>query len=453
MQKEGTYGDTYAATADESTMLCCLAAFQAHAIQHGYIHELEYESFDVCGAFLHCPLVSARMIITKIPSNINHPYAGKIAIVRKSCYGLRQSNKTFADELHKTILSAGFEVTIDPCIYKKIVSVPGAVAKRCYVGTHVDDGKSGFSHRPFYTHLISVLEERFGELKKSKLSGFTGTSFQLHSNGAFTRNQGGYIMRFLENVNVAGITISKIPSTFALFDDTSSSPKCDPKLYRCIIGSLIHTLRTRYDIQKEVVHLSSKMALPTQSDLAKAVLVLRYLSGTPRLGPTYYTTQGPILSCFVDCSYGCHVDGRSHAGFTLHIGSDSAPFFVSSKKQKDCVAVGSMEGEYVALSSAARKVLEFRYFLADIDFPQPSVTVVNEDNMSAINLAVAPCVTRKSRHIHIRHHFIRDCVAKNLIKLVHMPTDLMLADFLTKPFGPKKFTHFRDRIFNVHSIP
>jgi hypothetical protein len=73
--------------------------------------------------------------------------------------------------------------------------------------------------------------------------------------------------------------------------------------------------------------------------------------------------------------------------------------------------------------------------------------------MSAINLAVAPAVTRKSRHIHIRHHYIRDRVECNEIKLVHLSTDKMLADFFTKPFGPKKHVAFRDLVFNTSSIP
>jgi len=111
-----------------------------------------------------------------------------------------------------------------------------------------------------------------------------------------------------------------------------------------------------------------------------------------------------------------------------------------------------MEGEYVELSAASRKVLEFRYFLDNIGFPQPEPTVIYEDNQSAINLAIAPAVTRKSRHIHIRHHFIRDLVEKKLVTIVHLPTERMLADFLTKPYGPKRFVMFRDRMFNVTSL-
>jgi hypothetical protein len=108
-----------------------------------------------------------------------------------------------------------------------------------------------------------------------------------------------------------------------------------------------------------------------------------------------------------------------------------------------------MEAEYVALSQAARKLLEFRYLLEDIGFAQLAPTIIYEDNMSAINLAVAPHITRKSRHIHTRHHFIRDLVAQRLAVVKHLATEDMLADFFTKPYGPKKFRVTRDRLFNV----
>jgi len=257
----------------------------------------------------------------------------------------------------------------------------------------------------------------------------------------------------LESVNVKGITTAKAPSTSDLFKCVDNTPLCDPSLYKSFIDSLIYTLRTRYDIQKEVVHLASKSALPNDADLAKVVLVLRYLAGTPRLGPTYHTLQGAILKCFVDCSYGVHFDGRCHYGFSLHIGADNAPFFVCSKKQTEYVAIGSMEGEYVALSSATRKVMEFRYFLESIGFPQDEPTTIFEDNMSAINLAQAPAVTRRSRHIHIRHHYVRDCVAQGFVVIEYLSTDRMLADLFTKPFGPKKFGTFRHQLFNSSKLP
>jgi hypothetical protein len=190
------------------------------------------------------------------------------------------------------------------------------------------------------------------------------------------------------------------------------------------------------------------MSLPTIGDLEKGIKVLQYLKGTPKLGPTYFTTDGPKLYVYVDASYAVHHDGRSQTGCSFHIGKNSAPFYVKAGKQTECVSIGSMEAEYVALSQAARKILEFRYLLEDIGFPQKLPTVIYEDNMSAINLANAPHITRKSRHIHTRHHFIRDLVAQKLVIIHHLPTEDMLADFFTKPYGPKRFCSTRDRLFN-----
>ena len=194
------------------------------------------------------------------------------------------------------------------------------------------------------------------------------------------------------------------------------------------------------------------MSLPTMEDLAKGIKVVQYLRATPTLGPRYYTPDGPILYVYVDASYAVHHDGRSQTGCSFHIGRYSAPFYVNAGKQTECVSIGSMEAEYVALSKAARKLLEFRYLLEDIGFPQQGPTIIFEDNMSAINLAKAPHITRKSRHIHTRHHFIRDLIAQQLAEIHHLPTEEMLADFLTKPYGPRKFRVTRDKLFNIVDV-
>jgi len=112
----------------------------------------------------------------------------------------------------------------------------GDIDQRCYISTHVDDGKAMFNHRPLYDGLIEVLEKRYGELKKATLTGFTGTTFTKHENGAFTRSQDGYILRFLESVGIKGLKPVKAPSQFDLFEGTSDSAPCSQKLYRTVIG-------------------------------------------------------------------------------------------------------------------------------------------------------------------------------------------------------------------------
>ena len=239
------------------------------------------------------------------------------------------------------------------------------------------------------------------------------------------------------------------PSTPDLFHESTDKALANKKLYEKLIGSLIYILKSRHDIRKEVVHLSSFRCSPTEGDLAKVIRVLRYLKATPSLGPTFYTTEGPTLYGHVDASYGVHTNGRSQSGFYISIGQHSAPIYCRSGAQKSCVSTGSMEAEYVALAEIGKKVEAFRHFMDNIGFTQTLPTTVFEDNNSAINLAKAPQISRKSRHIHTRHHYIREQVKSGTIKIVHLPTTHMTADILTKPLGPKKFSPFRDALLNL----
>jgi hypothetical protein len=107
-----------------------------------------------------------------------------------------------------------------------------------------------------------------------------------------------------------------------------------------------------------------------------------------------------------------------------------------------------MEAEYVALTKAAKKCLHFRQLLSDLGFPQAGPTTIFEDNKSAINLATAPEVTKNSKHIHVRHHFIRDLIKQNLMKVVYLDTKSMTADLLTKPLLKPLFLQLRSKLLN-----
>ncbi|GJT50844.1 hypothetical protein Tco_0977001 [Tanacetum coccineum] len=61
-------------------------------------------------------------------------------------------------------------------------------------------------------------------------------------------------------------------------------------------------------------------------------------------------------------------------------------------------------------------------------------TVINIDNNSTICIIENPVQHSKTKHIEIRHHFIRDCNAKKLIQMVKIHTDHNVADLLTKGF-------------------
>lgn len=60
------------------------------------------------------------------------------------------------------------------------------------------------------------------------------------------------------------------------------------------------------------------------------------------------------------------------------------------------------------------------------------------DNMSALDLAKSTGYSARTKHIDIRHHFIRQHIEEKTINLVHIPIEEMLTDVLTKPLFAKE---------------
>jgi hypothetical protein len=127
-----------------------------------------------------------------------------------------------------------------------------------------------------------------------------------------------------------------------------------------------------------------------------------------------------------------------------------------SAKQSYCVAQGSMDSEYVALTPGVEGALHFRRFLHAMGLSHCGPVVIHEDNKSAINLAKSHQIPQKSQHIHVRYHFIRDLVAHGIVRFVYTATEDTIADLLTKtlPFGPmQRFTRMLLNLFSTPVVP
>ena len=60
-------------------------------------------------------------------------------------------------------------------------------------------------------------------------------------------------------------------------------------------------------------------------------------------------------------------------------------------------------------------------------------TPIFEDNQGAIALAYNPVFHKRSKHIDVRYHFVRERVASGEVELLYVATEHQLADLLTKP--------------------
>lgn len=71
------------------------------------------------------------------------------------------------------------------------------------------------------------------------------------------------------------------------------------------------------------------------------------------------------------------------------------------------------------------------------------------DNQSAIHLATNECYQPRTKHIDVRHHFIRQIISDGKIDVQHVSTNNMAADILTKPLVSTKIGSFM-QIMGVH---
>ena len=68
------------------------------------------------------------------------------------------------------------------------------------------------------------------------------------------------------------------------------------------------------------------------------------------------------------------------------------------------------------------------------------------DNTSAIALTKNPVFHARTKHIEVKHHFIRDHVKKGDINLELIDTNHQIADIFTKPLDREKFEYFRSEL-------
>lgn len=142
---------------------------------------------------------------------------------------------------------------------------------------------------------------------------------------------------------------------------------------------------------------------------------------------------------------GCEDSRRSTTGWVFTLAG--GPVSWSSQRQKT-VATSTMDAEYVAGAEAAKEAVWIRNFINDLRIPGVHIGTVPLyiDNNSALKLTRNPEFHSRSKHIDVKHHFIREKVDDGVINTLRVETADNLADIFTK--GLPKPTHmgFVDRL-------
>jgi hypothetical protein len=116
----------------------------------------------------------------------------------------------------------------------------------------------------------------------------------------------------------------------------------------------------------------------------------------------------------------------------------------ASKKQNS-VALSTAEAKYIATDHCCVQLLWMRQTLRDYGYKLSKVPLLC-DNESAIRIADNPVDHSRTKHIDIRHHFLRDHQQRGDIEIAYINTKEQLADIFTKPLDEKTFCKLRNEL-------
>lgn len=208
--------------------------------------------------------------------------------------------------------------------------------------------------------------------------------------------------------------------------------------YRELIGGLNYLANaTRPDIAFAASTLSRFCNDPGRTHWLLAKHVLRYLKGTKRYGINYIKNSEDVTA-YTNSDWAGDVDDRKSCTGNIIILANG-PISWKSKKQGS-VALSTMEAEYAALAEISREIIYIKRLLTHMGFEKfvKDTIRVYCNNQSAIELSKNAVFHKRSKHVDISFHFIRELVEKRDIVVKYLRTDSMIVDILTKSLPKTK---------------
>lgn len=400
--------------------------------------DLEMLQFDVRMAFLYGDL--DETIYMKIPEGLTAD-ENIVYKLNKSLYGLKQAPRCWNRKFHEFLDRFNFRTSpADKCIYTGVTD-----GHTVYLALFVDDGLIASESRKSIDSVLNYLKSSF-KITIGDASIFVG--MQIERNRAektMFLHQSTYIRYILDKFKMLDAKSNCTPAdphtTLSEIESEESNIVNVP--YREAVGSLMFlALVTRPDICYAVNMVSRYCNKHNQSHWQAVKRILKYLVGTINRGIMYESGGRQFdsnLSCYSDADFAGDVDTRrSTTGYAFCINKSLVTW--SSQRQK-LVTLSTTESEYVAAATASKEVIWLRQLLTDLGYPSEQPTTLFVDNQSALRLIRNPEFHKRTKHIDVKFHFIREKVEDKQIDVKYISTEQQLSDLFTKGLNKNRFMY------------
>ena len=214
-------------------------------------------------------------------------------------------------------------------------------------------------------------------------------------------------------------------------------------MYKSMIESLLYLTASRPYITFVVGVCARYQAEPKMCHLTQMKRILKYINSTIDFGILYlYSANSKLMDyCYVDWA-GSVDDRKSTSDGCFFLGNYLISWF---NKKQNCVSLSTAEAEYIEVGSSCSQLVRMKLMLKEYNVEQDVLTLYR-DNLSAINIFKNPIQHSRTKHIDIRHPFIRDLVEENIVTLKHVDTEEQLEDIFTNALNAKQFEKLRGKL-------
>jgi hypothetical protein len=382
------------------------------------------------------------------------PYVCKLD---KCLYGTKQAARMWHRKFRAHLDSNGWkQLESDPCIFTRTTAEFGTE----FIGLYVDDIIHLAAHPDAHAHLLAMCNSEFPTTTQGELAFILGMRV---SRDRATRtlylDQTQAIFTYLDSIGLSDAKPISTPMDPDWKYGSSPISPIDPDRhyqYRSQVGSLSYFNQcTRPDIAYAVHCLSRHLSDPNDNCFAALDRLNRYIATTPHLGLRYhvdptaplrlehqiqtgFSPDETVVSAYADASFGGEDanQGRSHSGYAIYFGGGLIDW---SSHVQSVIAQSSAEAEQIAAFTCSRSIVYYRNLLEELSLRMAASTIIYEDNEACIAQSKNPVNHKRSKHILLKYHYLRQLAEDKIVCLEYIQTTDQIADIFTNPLAPKLF--------------
>ncbi|XP_073816655.1 ecdysteroid phosphate phosphatase isoform X1 [Musca autumnalis] len=434
------YTETYSPVIRMSAvrMLFAVAAQKGYLLNH----------IDIVSAYLNGEL-EEEVFMRQPQMFVDTNYPDRVCKLNKSLYGLKQAGRDWNKKLNDVLVNIGFErCKSDNCLYVK-----NKDQDLVLVAVYVDDLLLCCSSEEIMKGVVRELNKYVDAVDRGPAKYYLGIQIERDGlRGKISIHQEKYVNELLEKWQMTECKPTSTPSMNGMVLEKCSKENCcgyDVNKYQSLIGALNYlSVYSRPDITHIVSKLAQFNSHPEKEHFIAAKHVLRYLKGKPK-GTLTYDKNNNGLVLYTDADWGSDVsDRKSYSGFVIFM--SGGPVAWESQNQS-FVSLSSMEAEYVAMCQGTKEIVYQRSLLREIGLEEyvRVATVLNCDNQSAQFLVQNPVAHKRSKHIDIRYHYIREKFDNKEITIQYVASEENVADLFTKCLSKVKHNKFCNMLFEI----